>query len=301
MAGITTRPYRGTQDLRRMQALVSAAFDQTDLRIGDVAWMSRSHTHRELGFDIRLWETGDALTGWTFFLSSGNFHLFAVPDTVNDHLVDDMLATVEGMAHEAIAAGDVLTSLSTYSIVPGRSKLDDALVSGLERNGFTMEKGDAGVLIRNLDSLALPIVPPGYRLASVDTPQRITGRVETHRLAFAPSDLSERMYSRVRKTWPYRDGLDIVVETETGDVAAFCTAWPDEKNASGLLEPVGTHPDHRRRGLASAACLAALIALRDAGARTAQVAFTTPQARKLYESLGFTLEYDEYTFTKTLA
>jgi GNAT superfamily N-acetyltransferase len=154
--------------------------------------------------------------------------------------------------------------------------------------------------MQNLKPLVKPSVPPGYSLASVDTPHRITGRVEAHRAAFAPSEVSMKMYERVRRTWPYRQELDKIAETDSGAVVAFCTAWIDAENATGLLEPVGTHPDHQRRGLASAVCRAALIALKDAGARTAQVNFTTPQARTLYESLGFTLNYDEYTYTKTL-
>lgn len=295
------RPYRGANDLRQMQALVSAAYEQTDMRIGDVAWIARVHTHRELGLDIRLWEEGDTLVGWTFFQSSGGFNLFAAPEAATDDLIDEMLATVEGMAGEAITAGDAMSTLSTYGVVPGRSALDCVLASGLERNGFMRDEDGGGVLTNVLTTLVEPSVPPGYLLATVDTPERITGRVEAHRTAFAPSEVTRKMYERVRRTWPYRQELDQIVETESGDVVAFCTAWIDEENAAGLLEPVGTHPSHRRRGLARAACRAALIALRDAGARTAQVAFATPQARALYETLGFTLAYDDVPYTKALS
>ncbi|HEY0804751.1 MAG TPA: GNAT family N-acetyltransferase [Pseudonocardiaceae bacterium] len=48
-----------------------------------------------------------------------------------------------------------------------------------------------------------------------------------------------------------------------------------------------THAAHQRRGLARTVCLAALHALRDAGARTAQVSHASAAARSLYESLGF--------------
>lgn len=295
------RPYRGTEDLRKMQALVAAAYEQTDMRIGDVAWMARIHTHRELGLDIRVWEAGEALVGWSFFQSNGGFHLFAAPGAATDDLVDEMLATVEGMARAAVAAGDTMSSLSTYGILPGRSALDDALALGLERGGFTRDEGGDGVLATELTTLVEPSVPPGYRLATVDTPARVNGRVEAHRAAFAPSELTRAMYERVRRTWPYCQALDQIVETSRGDVVAFCTAWIDEENAGGLLEPVGTHPDHQRRGLATAVCRAALSALRDAGARTAQVAFTTPQARALYESLGFTLAWNDLSYTKALS
>lgn len=301
MPELMVRPYRGADDLRRMQALVSAAYEQTDIRVGDVAWLVRGHTHRELGLDIRLWEAGETLIGWTFFQSSGAFHFFAAPEAAADDLIDEMLATVDGMAREAIVAGDPISALSTYGIVAGRSPLDDALASGLARNGFAPETFGGGVLARDLTTLMESSLPPGCRLATVDTPERIIGRVEAHRAAFAPSELTRKTYERVRRTWPYRQELDQIVETEAGEVVAFCTAWLDEANAAGLLEPVGTRPDHQRRGLASAACRAALLALRDAGARSAQVAFASPQARALYESLGFTLAYDEVSYTKALS
>ncbi|MGH2550933.1 MAG: GNAT family N-acetyltransferase, partial [Thermomicrobiales bacterium] len=169
--------------------------------------------------------------------------------------------------------------------------------------GYTLDDVLDNLLTRDLDALdALdaPTLPPGYRLAIVDTPERLIGRVEAHRVAFGPSELTRRQYERVQRTWPYRRELDQIVETDTGDVVAFCTTWIDEENAAGLLEPVGALPSHQRRGLATAACRAGLIALRAAGARTAQVACSTLQARALYESLGFTLVSEDTCYSKAL-
>ena len=81
-------------------------------------------------------------------------------------------------------------------------------------------------------------------------------------------------------------------------MVAFCTAWLDAQNASRLFEPVGTHPDHQRRGLARAVCLDACRALRAAGARTAQVGFTTQAGFATYSSLGFTRSGPDLIFVK---
>jgi ribosomal protein S18 acetylase RimI-like enzyme len=77
-----------------------------------------------------------------------------------------------------------------------------------------------------------------------------------------------------------------------GSVAAFTLAWLDESNAIGELEPVGTHAEHRRLGLARATNLFALRRLRDEGARSALVACRAddaypPASCALYESIGF--------------
>jgi ribosomal protein S18 acetylase RimI-like enzyme len=282
------RAYAGVDDLRRMQAAISAATASTGLRIGDLAWLMRGQTHRHLALDIRLWECGDGqLVGWTWVRDNGSFIVFVAPGHADAAFIDEMLAVVDEAAQEAIASGDPAVSLSTFAIDAARSAEDRALAAGLERRGFvaTMETG--GFLRRSLADIAGPVLPPGYRLATVETPAQVLGRVETHRAAFAPSELTLGAYARVRRTWPYRAELDRIVETDDGEVAAFCTAWIDAENALGLLEPVGTHPAHQRRGLGRTVCLSALAALRAAGANTAEVAFTSETALALYQSLGF--------------
>jgi GNAT superfamily N-acetyltransferase len=96
-------------------------------------------------------------------------------------------------------------------------------------------------------------------------------RVAVHRAVWHPSRVTEASYRNVMTAWPYRGRLDWVVEAPDGRFAAQCLVWLDEHNAVGELEPVGTLPEFRRRGLARTVCLAALHAARDAGARKAVV------------------------------
>lgn len=131
-----------------------------------------------------------------------------------------------------------------------------------------------------------PRLPDGYTLRTAGDGE-LTKRVEVHRSAFAPSRLVPRSYSRVMRAWPYRRDLDHVVEAPGGDFAAFCLAWLDEANGVGLFEPVGTHPEHRRRGLATAVCLGALRSLRRVGATRAIVnSRSGGAATRLYERIG---------------
>ena len=168
-----------------------------------------------------------------------------------------------------------------------RSDEDRALAAALERHGFRMVQETGGVLTRSLEGLPEVTVPTGYRLGWVESREQMLGRVAAQQAAFAPSDLTVERYERVRRTWPYRAELDRIALTEDGVVVAFCTAWLDEENAAGVLEPVGTHPAHQRRGLATAVCLDALWALRAAGAQTAQVGFGSEAGSATYRSLGF--------------
>ena len=293
------RPYAGAHDLKRMQAAVSAAAHVTSHRVGDVGWLTRQATHRQLGLDIRIWEDGAGrISGWTFSQAKGKFIVFIAPGDADPAFIDEMLDGVEETARLAVDAGDAAVDLHTYGIDLTRSPEDRALAAALERRGFTATPSTCGLLRRALDSIPSPSVPAGYRLSSVETLDQVVGRVEAHRAAFAPSELTLERYRRVRETWPYRPELDRVAMTDGGTVVAFCTAWIDPDRASGLLEPVGVGPDHWRRGLASAVCLDALHALRAAGARTAEVAFTTEAALATYRSIGFEPNVSDVDFQR---
>ena len=142
----------------------------------------------------------------------------------------------------------------------------------------------------SLDQLPEVRVADGYRARHVRLAGDLARRVAVHRASFGverPSRVTEESYAAVAGAWPYRDELDWVVEAPDGSFAAFCLVWLDEENGVGLLEPVGTHPHHRRLGLATAACSSALHALRDAGASSAVVLAVSDEARALYTSLGF--------------
>lgn len=288
MTSRPSRPYAGAADLRRMQAAVARAYPTTSLRVGDLAWLTRYHTHRELSLDIRLWEDVEGqLVGWTFFRSFGGFNAFVTPGRADDALLDEMLTVVDDSARASVAAGDPPVSLYTYGVDLSRSGEDRALAAALERHGFKAAPSTGGVMTRSLHHVSDPAVPTGYRLGSVQTRAQMLGRVAAQQAAFAPSDLTVERYERVQRTWPYRADLDRIVLTDDDVVVAFCTAWLDDANAAGLLEPVGTHPAHQRRGLAKAVCTDALRALREAGAQTAQVGFASDAGHATYRSIGF--------------
>ena len=115
-------------------------------------------------------------------------------------------------------------------------------------------------MIRALDDLPSPEVADGYRAHSMEKGD-LGRRVEVHRAAFAPSRVVVESYRAVTQAFPYRAALDQVVESSDGTYVAFALGWLDADNRVGELEPVGTHPDHRRKGLAAAVSLAALHAL----------------------------------------
>ncbi len=117
-----SRPYAGGADLRRMETGLAHAYGRTSLRVGDLSWLSREHTHRELSLDIRLWEDhAGQLIAWTYFRANGEFNVFVTPDAGDAGqaaLFDELLGVIEEAARASIGAGDPAVSLSTYGVDP---------------------------------------------------------------------------------------------------------------------------------------------------------------------------------------
>jgi ribosomal protein S18 acetylase RimI-like enzyme len=177
---------------------------------------------------------------------------------------------------------------------------DDAdAVRTLERRGYSRPSDGRWYAhyVRELDApIASPTPAPGYSLRTISG-EDIHERVEVHRAVWDPSRVTEESFRNVMASWPYRADLDCVAEAEDGGFASYVLCWYDEASRAGEFEPVGTRPDHRRRGLAAATCTFALRRLQDEGARVAVVYAggrdEDAPARALYESIGFRLHARE--------
>ena len=83
----------------------------------------------------------------------------------------------------------------------------------------------------------------------------------------------------------YRRDLDVVAIAPDGSIAAFCTLWYDDVTRSGYFEPVGTTPEHRRRGLGKAVMVEAMRRVRRMGSVQVVVGGYTGPANSLYRSV----------------
>jgi ribosomal protein S18 acetylase RimI-like enzyme len=124
--------------------------------------------------------------------------------------------------------------------------------------------------------------------------------VACHRAGFG----SEVMTAETRRATlgapAYRPELDLVAEAPDGRLAAFAVFWLNPSNRGqsgereGQVEPAGTHPDFRRRGLATTLLSEGFRRLKAAGAAVAIVETDTFRgpARHLYESVGLTFHHE---------
>lgn len=268
-----TRPFQRESDLRLMQDLCAGTWRRlgpyAPVHVGDVAWWMYQRPNRLAEARVQLWLEDGACVAFAWnWLSKGDLDCVVHPD--RPEFLDDVLAWAD--------APTVFTQES-----------DAEKIARLEAHGYErVEGGISNHMVRSLDdAIPEPQLPDGYRLRTVG-PGDLERRVEVHRAAFAPSRVVPESYARLQQEWPYRADLDHVVEAPDGSFASFCIAWLDEENRAGLLEPVGTHPDHRRRGLASAVCRAAIKSLQARGAQVAVIGSEDPSpAEAVYEKVGF--------------
>lgn len=178
----------------------------------------------------------------------------------------------------------------------------------LERNGCTRRVWYHLRYYRELDLLpAAPVLPEGYIIRHVYGEAEVVARAALHRDSFFP--YTSRSYEEATTSYlgamrmpGYDPALDLVVVAPDKTLAAGCICWLDERNRVGLFEPVGTHPEYRRQGLATALMWEGLRRLYECGVRAALVAADHPgdvgksifpreftSARFIYERVGFHL------------
>jgi ribosomal protein S18 acetylase RimI-like enzyme len=266
-------------DLRAMQSLCQAIWwARSSWHIGDIPWGRRQHIGRDPEWPTAVWERDGEVLAWAWVRLPDHLDLAVHPEH------PELGAEIMDWFREVSLADD---------LVAHAMDTEPHLIAAFRAAGF-YEVDDPHFMYSYTHSLAAldePVVPDGFVVRPMRGDDDVSRRVDVHRSAFHPSRVTVDSYANVRRSWPYQQDLDWVVETPDGRFGAFCLIWWDEANRVGELEPVGTHQDFRRLGLARAACLGAMRALRDLGAIEAFVCSVgrpdKPGPRALYHSLGF--------------
>jgi GNAT superfamily N-acetyltransferase len=308
MPSIVSRDYARPEDLRAMQSLVQATWTRrSHLHIGDLVWQ-RYPRSVQPGWPTRLWISHGQTLAWAWAWGGADApdddnQFYVVAHADHPALLDEAIDWAE-----AAAPGDVVGSIAYEH--------DTALTSALRRHGYAPRTtGPFGLhTFRSLDHLPPPALPPGFQARSMAEIGDVARKVAAHRASWSrfaiydPSDpplvsgMTVARYEDMMGAWPYRPELDFAIEAPDGRLAASCTAWLDEANGVGLFEPVGVDPEFRRIGLSRGLCIAALHALKTAGATLATVkprgddAYPVP--RHAYATMGFVSEGRQQVWVK---
>lgn len=100
----------------------------------------------------------------------------------------------------------------------------------------------------------------------------------------------------------YKKDLDLVVENKEGDIVSFGTFRMDPISKITQLEPMGTHPDFLKLGLAKALVFEGLRRSMIYGASLFYIggAAISPAANRLYDVTGFTEVLKENAWSKEI-
>lgn len=281
---IEHRPATGIEDLRAAGDFLSQAWIRHAPDVpgtaGDLEWWFAQAWPDALGDHLELWSADGELVGWSWTDPAAEKE----PGSVDWHVP-------VGLGLED-AILDWLDERGGFrEATKWVTETDTNAKSLLESRGFGSTETVLSQYVQRLGtrSLPQPSLPQGYRLRSMRGEEDLERRVEVHRRAFEPSQMSIDKYRRLQSMPHYRLEHDLVVEGAGGEFAAFTMAWWDPVGRVGELEPVGTHPDHRRKGLGQAVNLAALNLFAELGADWALVFSGTANAASeaLYRSVGF--------------
>lgn len=269
------------RDLSALLALVSRARASSDphafLHPGGLQWLLR-RLGRE-GFAVHRWMDGQELAGFGV-VDSGYVMIQAATSSLDQHLA--LLGRAEAQLRQL---GQAAIEVSLWDD-------DRDLLSALRQRGYE-PSGSHGQELRQaqVEALRRPTLPDGYSMRWLE-PTLDDAYVGLHRAAWstwAPSTYDREMHASVTAMPDFERELVPIIAAPDGTLAAYCIPWFDPRTQTVEIEPLGTHPEFRRIGLARAIVQEVVFRSAERGARSVIVwsVSTNPVAQHLYESAGF--------------
>jgi mycothiol synthase len=173
----------------------------------------------------------------------------------------------------------------------------------LAQRGYENQGAIEDVRIYDL-SRKYPIVtlPPGFRITSLAEHGHYPERVDLENSVWGAS-LDEAWCKGKSSAPSYSFEWDLVTVSPDGRLAAQSLVWLYPGNQSAEIDPVGTHPEYRKRGLSRAMVLESFKRMRDIGLQCAYIASETqdPIVSHLYSSLQPIELYQGYHWSKLLS
>ncbi len=244
--------------------------------------------HGKLETDVFLWETEDNVIAAVLNREApGSVFLQVHPQFRSAELEKEMISVAE--RYLAVSTDDGGRKHRIWASPDDNLRLDI-----LRHRGYEKSKR---VEYQRRRSMAADIsdasLAEGYTVRSLGSSDEFPKRSWVSWRAFHPNEPDDAYqgwdwYDNIQKAPLYRRDLDIVAVAPDGEFAAFCTVWFDPVTRTGVFEPVGTSPEHQRRGLARAVMTEGLRKLRELNAVFAYVGSWNEATHKLYgEALGF--------------
>jgi len=179
----------------------------------------------------------------------------------------------------------------------------------LERQGFSRIEGNTVRMMRSLDDpLPPPRLPEDFSIRSIEGENEVDPLVALHRAAFGTTNMTREERLAIMRAPDYDASLDLIVIAPDGHFAAYCTCSisPIGNRLTGKkighTDPVATHPDYQRRGLAQALLLRGAQLLKDRGMELAILGTSSDNSamQKAAQAAGFHVYSRTVWFSKPI-
>ena len=263
--------------LREWWAGPDAAAGPLQLHVGDLGWFWRAGTEATAAA-VRVWTRGDDILAAGLLDGADLLRLALAPGAGEDAaLAEQLFADLTDPDRGILGRGEVFLE------APAAGRLRELLSAAgwVPDEPWTPLRRD----------LTEPVPDGGLRIEIVtaDRPEVLADRIAIQRAAFDNSSFTDELWSAMAGGRPYADARCLVGYDTDDNAVAAVTVWSAGPGRPGILEPMGVHRDHRRRGHGRAINLAAAGALRDMGASHALVC--TPSSNQggvaSYVSAGY--------------
>ena len=244
--------------------------------------------HQTLEDVITLWETNGQIVAMLNPDTPGEAFFQIHPAYRQEISISEMLDVAEAKLFQSKENGK-------RELITWVNAADDAMKASLTERGYAPSRFKPEYMRRRFFTkpVPAPIAPGGYCVRALGDESELPARSWLSWKAFHPDEPDEKYegwqwYRNVQRVPLYRRDLDIVAVAPDGELAAFCTVWFDDVTRTAVFEPVGTHPNHQKRGLGKAVMNEGLRRAGRLGATLATVSSYSTGAHALYESMGFT-------------
>ena len=303
---IAHRPYE-PDDYDKVRELLITTFPITPPRFnwgirrwdGNFHHLATPYASKELAKTIHVWETVDGkIVGVTHPEgdANGDAYFQVHPDYRPDIEEEMLLWAIENLARP----NDKNQSQLEIFV----NNYDTPRLRLLEQYGF--EQTPYGGVTRHMRlgqrPLPTPNLHPDYTLRTTRPQQSDYDAIATLLNASFNRDFhtGAEVGNFMTQSPSFDHEIDLVAVAPDGTFAAYVGLTYDAANHSAEFEPVCTHPDHQRKGLARALMQDGLHRIKALGAKDVFVD-TGDQfaANKLYEAVGFPETYKGYIWRKT--
>jgi mycothiol synthase len=295
MSRISSRIYEDKRDVQLIIDLISKVRSPEHLHDYPVKVDIEEHfASAKVRANTRLWFDGDKPLGWACVDDFNN--LWWELDQRYEELIGlQIVEWGEACIRRRLVDGKSIT-------LDASCREDYAeRITFLKRHGFQQTEN---VTIRMMRDLSRPVpapeLPQGFSIRPIAGLHEAEAVAKMHRAAFGTEYMTTENRLTIMNTSQYDPSLDLVVIAPDGSIIANCICSVNEVSKIGNTDPVSTHPQYQRMGLARALLLTGLQLLKRRVMSSAQLGTSGENIamQKTAESVGFTVEYKTIWFSK---